>query len=192
MIIGEAAGIAASMAIAAEAAVQDIDIKSLQDKLHAHGGILRREDAKPPYFDVRDLPGIVLDEDAAETQGEWGTSRGVPPYVGYEYLHEKVANTPDSRVRYTPELPKDGRYEVRMSYTAERFRAQQVRVVIQTAEGQEIQFVNQQKEQGPLSPFISLGTFAFKKGKQGYVEIQGGVDAGGFIVADAVQWLPKE
>lgn len=192
MIIGEAAGIAASMAIAGKAAVQDIDIKSLQDKLHAHGGVLRREDSKPPYFNVRDLPGIVLDEDAAETQGEWSTSRGVPPYVGFEYLHEKVANTPDSRVRYTPELPKDGLYEVRMSYTAERFRAQKVKVVIQTAEGQEIQFVNQREKQGPLSPFISLGTFAFKKGKAGYVEIQGGPDAGGFIVADAVQWLPKE
>jgi len=192
MIIGEAAGIAASLAMAGEVAVQDIDIKVLQDKLHAQGAILRREDAKAPYIDVRDLPGIVLDDEDATTQGEWSTSRGVPPYVGFQYLHEKAANRAESSVRYTPELPKDGFYEVRLSYSADANRANKVKVVIQTAAGQEIQFLNQREKPGEHSPFVSLGAFAFKKGKQGYVELQSGPDAGGFVVSDAVQWIPKD
>ena len=190
MIIGEAAGIAASLAIAGDVAVQEIDIKVLQDKLHAQGAILRREDAKAPYVDVRDLPGIVLDEEDATTQGEWNISRGVPPYVGFAYLHEAVVNRADSSARFTPDLPKDGDYEVRLSYSADANRANKVKVVIQTAAGQEIQMLNQREKQGELAPFVSLGTFPFKKGKEGYVEVQGGPDAGGFVVIDAVQWLP--
>lgn len=192
MIIGEAAGIAAALAIEDGRAVQEINVTTLQSKLHAHGAVLRREDARAPYVEARDLPGIVVDEDQALTQGAWGLSRGVPPYVGFAYLHEKEANSVGSSVRYTPDLPKDGWYEVRMSYSADKYRASKVKVVIQTAAGQEIQFIDEQKKPGELSPFISLGTFAFKKGTEGYVELQGGPDAGGFVVGDAVQWLPKD
>lgn len=191
MIIGEAAGIAASLAIAGDTAVQDIDVKTLQDKLHAHGAVLRREDTRAPYADVRDLPGIVVDDEDAVTSGEWHRSHGVAPYVGYAYLHERNAGSADTKVRYTPELPNDGWYEVRMSYSPDANRASKVKVIIQTAAGQEIQFVDQRKPHGPLSPFVSLGTYAFKSGKESFVELQGGADAGGYIVADAVQWIPK-
>lgn len=192
MIIGEAAGIAASLAIESGTSVQDIAVPALQEKLRAHGALLRTSELKPPYADPRDLPGIVLDDEDATVEGAWSSSRGVGPYVGYAYLHEKAPNNPASRVRYTPDLPDDGWYEVRLSYSADANRAPKVKVVVQTAAGQEIQFIDQTKKQGDLSPFISLGTFAFKKGKEGYVEIQGSADAGGYIVADAAQWIPAK
>ncbi|MBX3179739.1 MAG: FAD-dependent oxidoreductase [Candidatus Hydrogenedentes bacterium] len=192
MIIGEAAGIAASLAIEAGVPVQDIDVKALQDKLRANGAVLRREDTRAPYTDVRDLAGIVVDDDDAVTEGEWFFSRNAPYYVGYEYLHEMAANSADTKARYTPDLPKDGWYEVRVSYSVHENRATRAKVLIQTAAGQEIQYVNQREQHGEHAPFLSLGTYPFKKGTSGYVEIQGGPDAGGFVIADAVQWIPKD
>ena len=35
--------------------------------------------------------------------GEWNISRGVPPYVGFAYLHEAVVNRADSSARFTPD-----------------------------------------------------------------------------------------
>jgi hypothetical protein len=192
MIIGEAIGIAASLAIEGNLPVQDIDVVTLQEKLRSHGALLRTEDLKPPFADPRALAGIVLDEDSAVTEGQWSPSRGVGPYVGYEYLHEKLAGSPDTRVRYTPDLPRAGRYEVRLSYSADGNRASKVRVILQTASGQEVQVIDQRKKPGALAPFVSLGVFTFEGGTTGYVELQGGPDAGGFVIADAVQWIPVE
>lgn len=192
MIIGEAAGIAASLAIQGATPVQDIPVSTLQEKLRSHGALLHTSELVPPYADPRTLPGIVLDDEDATVEGAWSGSRGVGPYVGFEYLHEKAPNNPASRVRYTPNLPADGWYEVRFSYSTDGNRASKVKVVLQTAAGQEIQYIDETKPQGALAPFISLGTFAFKKGSVGYLEIQGSADAGGYIVADAAQWLPQK
>jgi hypothetical protein len=189
MIIGEAAGIAASLAIQAKTPVQKIDIKALQAKLYEHDGILHREDTKPPYARAQDLPGVALDTDEAALNGDWHSSRNSAPYVGYEYLHESNQNNPENRVRYTPNLPQAGWYEIRLSYSAHPNRAKKAKIVIGTAAGTETVFIDQRKKQGALSPFVSLGTFALKQGKDSFVEIRGSVDAGGFLVADAVQWL---
>ena len=188
MIIGEAIGIAATLAIDGETSVQEIDVKALQAKLYEHEGILHREDTKPPFAWARDLPGIALDTDDATITGDWHSSRN----VGYEYLHMSEENASGSQIRYTPDLPIAGLYEVRLSYSAHPNRAKQAQVVLKTATGIETLRVDQSKKQGALSPFVSLGTFSFGAGKDNYLEIQGTEDAGGFIVADAVQWMPVE
>ena len=192
MIIGEAIGTAAAMAIAGETSVQAIDVKVLQRKLYERGAILHREDTKPPFAWARDLPGVALDNDNVTVVGDWHSSRNVGPYVGYEYLHVSDEDAKDCRVRYTPTLPKAGWYEVRLSYSSHPNRAKRARIVIQTATGVETVFVDQSKKQGELSPFVSLGTFSFEKGDASFLEIQATEDAGGYVVADAVQWLPVE
>jgi FAD dependent oxidoreductase len=40
MIIGQAAGVAAAMAVHGRSGVQDVAISELQERLRAHGGIL--------------------------------------------------------------------------------------------------------------------------------------------------------
>jgi len=47
MIIGEAAGVAAALAIHNHVAVQKIDIAALQKELEKHGAILHMEQVKP-------------------------------------------------------------------------------------------------------------------------------------------------
>lgn len=192
MIIGEAAGIAAALAILGDTAVQDIDVPALQKKLYEHGAVLHMADAPVLYAHAKDLPGITLDNNDAKVAGTWHTSFTVGRYVGFDYLHESNQADPGNRVRYTPELPADGWYEVRLSYTPHNNRARNARVVVQTAAGKEIITLNQREEPGEHAPFVSLGTYAFKKGSEGYVEIQGHAEADGFVIADAVQWLPKD
>lgn len=47
MIIGQAAGVAAALAVRAHSAVQDVSIPELQKKLHEHGAVLHlREEFK--------------------------------------------------------------------------------------------------------------------------------------------------
>jgi FAD dependent oxidoreductase len=48
MIIGQAAGVAAALAVASHAPVQDISIPALQQRLHKHGAILHLGDAIDP------------------------------------------------------------------------------------------------------------------------------------------------
>lgn len=40
MIIGQAAGVAAALAVRANSAVQDVSIPALQEELHEHGAVL--------------------------------------------------------------------------------------------------------------------------------------------------------
>ena len=40
MIIGQAAGVAASLAVRGPSAVQDVSVPELQQELHAHGAVL--------------------------------------------------------------------------------------------------------------------------------------------------------
>jgi hypothetical protein len=66
-----------------------------------------------------------------------------------------------------------------------------VPVLIVSADGKTTVKVNQQKAPTIDKLFISLGTFRFEKGKAGYVEI-GNKDADGYVIIDAVQWLPAK
>ena len=90
-----------------------------------------------------------------------------------------------------PTLPKAGKYEVRFAYSANSNRASNVPVTIHTATGPVTVTVNERKDVGKQAPFLSLGTYAFEAGHAGAVEVStGGAD--GYVVVDAVQWIPAE
>lgn len=191
MIIGQAIGTAASLAIEAGVAVQDIDIPALREKLRAGGAILHQEDAMADFARPSDYPGVVIDTDTAKVEGIWSMSSGVTPYLGFGYLHDGEAGNPANRVVYTATLPAAGTYEVRVSYTANPNRATNALVRIHTAGGLEEKRVNQREKAGEHAPFVSLGEFRFE-GESAVVEIVSTPDAGGYVIADAVQWLPVE
>jgi len=105
------------------------------------------------------------------------------------YRHDGNENRGRQWARYRPNLPKDGKYEVRMSYPAHPNRASNVPVTIVHADGKTTLKVNQKKPAPLDRAFLSLGTFRFAKGDAGYVEISN-QDADGYVIIDAVQWLP--
>jgi hypothetical protein len=192
MVLGQSAATAAAIAIDKKKPVQAVDYKQLRDRLLQDKQILawtatRREGA----IDAKTLAGIVLDDSVAERRGFDHTSSATLPFVNEGYRHDGNQNRGRQWARYRPNLPKDGNYEVRISYSAHPNRATNVMVTIVHADGKTTRKVNQKKPAPLERAFLSLGTFRFAKRDAGYVEISNH-DADGYVIIDAVQWLPAD
>jgi hypothetical protein len=192
MVLGQSAATAAVHAIEDGVAVQKVVYKKLRQRLIKDKQVLDWTGPKRPAgIDPRKLPGIVLDDTDARRQGFDHESSTVPPFVGTGYRHDGGQDRGRQSARYTPDLPKAGKYEVRVSYSPNRNRATNVPVTIVHAGGRTTIKVDQRKAPTLAGAFVSLGTYSFEKGKAGYVEISNqGVD--GYVIIDAVQWLPAK
>ncbi len=142
--------------------------------------------------DPTSLPGIVVDDTAAELVGTWQYSTHTPPYVGLGYLHDQKAGKGAKSVTFTPDLPHDGFYEVRLAHCYNVHRATTTPVVIHHADGETRLRINQQEAPPHGKLFRSLGKFRFSKGRSGWVRVETeGTEPNKVVIADAVQWLPQ-
>jgi hypothetical protein len=190
MVLGQSSATAAAQAIDTGVSVQQVDYTKLRERLLRDQQVLDYAGPKrEPAIDPRKLPGIVLDDPAAERKGFDHVSRVSTPFVGDGYRHDGGEDRGKQWARYTPDLPAAGKYEVRLSYTPNGNRATNVPVTIVHADGKTTVKVNQRTAPPVDRAFISLGKFRFAQGKAGYVEI-GNKDVDGYVVIDAVQWLP--
>ena len=147
-----------------------------------------------PPVQAKDLPGIVVDNTDAKATGKWAKSSGVPNHVGSEYLY---SNTSGSKVIYPVKFSKGGKYEVRISGAQHPNRAPKALVTVLHNGGSKSFRIDQRKAPGTFNKdrsddyFQSLGVFEFPSGQWDAIEIstKGG---GGFVVADAVQFLPVD
>ncbi len=193
MILGQASGVAAALAIDDKTTVHKVSIDKLQEKLKAQKAVLSPEGLVKPgkggtRLDPAKLPGVVVDDTAAMKTGAWVSSASIGPFVGDGYVHDSNQEQGQRRIRFTPKLAKAGRYEVRLFYSPNPNRASNVLVVVHGADEDKMIRVNQ--KQAPSSgPAHVLGIFAFAAGEAGFVEIRND-GADGFVIADAVQWLP--
>jgi hypothetical protein len=151
--------------------------------------------ANVPFIvaDPASLPGIVVDETSAVLVGKWQYSTHTPPYVGLGYLHDQKEGKGAKSATFTPDLPRDGLYEVRLAHCYNVRRATNTPVTIHHADGDTTVRINQQDvpEHGKL--FRTLGKFRFTAGKSGWVRIANdGTDGKLVVIADAVQWLPVD
>jgi hypothetical protein len=134
--------------------------------------------------------GIVLDDDAAEFTGGWKMADKLPSLVGASYRHDDRAKKPDAVAKFTPVIPADGKYEVRLLYIHASNRAQKAQIIIRSADGEKT--VTQNQREACLEDGIprSLGVFAFKKGKSGSIEVSN-AGADGYVVVDGLQLVPE-
>ncbi len=147
-----------------------------------------------PPVQAKDLPGIVVDNTDAKATGKWAKSSGVPNHVGSEYLY---SNTSGSKVIYPVKFSKGGKYAVRISGAQHPNRAPKALVTVLHNGGSKSFRLDQRKSPGAFNKagsdgyFQSLGFYEFPSGQWDAVEIstKGG---GGFVVADAVQFLPVD
>ena len=135
------------------------------------------------------LEGIVLDETDAKLVGDWQYSTHTPPYVGIGYLHDRKKNKGQSSVTYTPEIPADGYYEVRLSHCYNIRRSTNTPVTIRHADGETTIRINQQDVPQYGKLFRSLGRFRFAKVQSGWVRISNDGTDGKYVIADAIQFL---
>ena len=90
---------------------------------------------------------------------------------------------------WTPNIPKSGKYEVRLSHCHNVRRATNTPVTIVHASGETTIRINQQEVPKHGKLFRSLGVFKFKKGKAGSITISNEGTDGKYVIADAIQLL---
>jgi hypothetical protein len=140
---------------------------------------------------VTDLGGVVVDDPQARKVGEWKHSTAVKEYVGDGYVHDENGGKGAKTITFEPELPRPGRYELRLAYTTGPTRATNVPVTVFSADGETTLSINQRQRPPIGGHFVSLGVYGFEKNGQGFVIVSNeGTD--GFVIADAVQWVPVE
>jgi hypothetical protein len=158
---------------------------------HGEGEVDKPELVPFIVADPATLPGIVVDDTAATLVGTWQYSTHTPPYVGLGYLHDQNDGKGKKSVTFTPDLPRDGLYEVRLAHCYNVRRATNAPVAIRHAEGEKLIRINEQTPSEHDKLFTSLGTFPFKAGTNGWVRISNEGTTSKYVIADAVQWLPQ-
>ena len=194
MILGQSAATAAAMAIDNGGAVQEVSYEKLCRRLLEDGQVLKYDGPVHPGGHARgvapdDLEGVVIDDVKAEFTGFWQSSSASMKFVGFGYRHDGKKSDGKAAARFAAKLPKPGRYEVRFGYTPNSNRATNVRVEVQYAGGSRTFTVNQKVAPPEDDLFLPLGIFDFEAGSPAVVTVSND-GADGYVIVDAVQWLP--
>ena len=192
MVLGQSAATAAVHALEQGVAVQGIDAERFRARLLADGQVLDFESPPLPVVLRKprtQLAGIVVDDLQAQRHGFDRGSTAHPTYVDSGYLHDNNTGKGDQWARFTPDLPRAGRYRVLVAYPHNANRATSVPVLIRHADGETRVTLNQRRKPAVDDLLEPVGEFRFEAGQAGRVEItNAGTD--GFVVIDAVQWIP--
>ena len=157
----------------------------------AASGTAGREVTGDQTLAAANIPGIVVDDSQAKKVGQWQMSQHTKPFVGTGYIHDQDAGKGEKTVTFVPELPNDGRYEVRLAYTPGANRAADVPVTVFSADGEKTLHVDMQQHPELDGRFVSLGEYRCEVAGQSFVLVTNeGTD--GHVVVDAVQFLPVD
>ena len=192
MIMGQASGLAAKMAIDKNMAVQDVDTQDLTAKLRTQRAVLdytgpRRRGAQATGISPKKLAGMVQDDEQAKITGQWTHSRNVSPFVSAGYRHDGNTAKGQRTATFTLKVSKAGNYDVRVAYSAAENRATNVPVTIAHAGGRASATLNQKKSPKLDGVFASVGTFSFKD--TATITISN-TNTDGYVLIDAVQLVP--
>ena len=192
MILGHSAATAAAIALDQNLNVQDVPYQTLRAQLIKEGQVLEA----PPEVkfgkngvNPATLKGIVMDDSKAKLTGAWTTSHSAKKYIGSSYSHESNTRDGKATARFETKIPEGGRYEVRYAYTPNGNRSSQVKIKLQHAGGTETRTINQKKLPPLEGLFISLGEYDFTPDQPAVVEVSN-AGADGYVIIDAVQWIP--
>jgi hypothetical protein len=186
MILGQSAATAACLAIDANLPLQELPYSQLRDRLVRDGQVL--ELADPRAVSTHDLPGVVVDDEHAILAGTWTRSTSANPFVGIGYRHDGDESQGLKSARFETQLPA-GRYDVRLYFTALPNRSSNTPLRITYHGGEFETTINQRSEPGLEGRCVSVGSFICEGTSSVEVTTTG---ADGFVIIDAVQWLPVE
>lgn len=180
MVLGQSSAIAASMAIDSKKAVQEIDVKALQNKIKSDP----LADGSTPEIFVDNADPV-----AVKMEGNW--KKEVRIGYGPDFLVAENAGESTS-VRFNPGIKKEGNYSVYI-YVLPKYPglATNTKVVMSDGKKEQVILINRDQLQvsGQTSgEWKKIGTF--KLAKDANVRIQGTGEAGK-LVADAVLFKPE-
>ncbi len=153
-------------------------------------GLSKASDKPGRSIDPSTLPGIVIDNLQAKVVGEWKHSTSVGSYIGQDYLTDHNTDKGEKTVTFTPTIPQSARYDVRLAYSYFPDRADNVRVTVFHADGEENVYVDETQVPPIDGRFVSLGKFRFEKDGAGYVLISN-EGTTKFVTVDALQLVPE-
>ncbi len=140
---------------------------------------------------VADVPGIVVDDATAKKVGAWKDSTVSGTYIGPGYTHDDNAGKGEKSITFDPDIPANGKYEVRLAYSSGGSRATNVPVTVFSADGEKTVPVDMTKAPPVDGRYVSLGEFTFEKTGQSFV-IVSNEGTKGHVTADAVVFLSTE
>jgi hypothetical protein len=194
MILGQSSATAAVMAIESGLAVQELPYALLRERLLADGQVLDLPPNAAPreILTSASLPGVVVDDEAARFEGDWTNSTSGPVFIEVGYRHDGFGSivVPEvKRATFEADLPSSGVYEVRVSYPPNPNRSRRVPVTIYSSDGEKTVNLDQRKNDGDKAGFVSLGLHRFNATTAKVTLSTEGAD--GYVVVDAVQFLPQ-
>ena len=131
------------------------------------------------------LPGLVVDDTEAKLKGRWTAGAGIPHLgAGYHY-----APKGDNEAEYAFDIPKTGRYEVRIYWAGHENRASNATATLNPT-GDKAVTVTLDQKKTPEGGFHAVGTYEFTEGRR--TVTLGAKNANGNIHADAIQLVPAK
>jgi hypothetical protein len=135
---------------------------------------------------VKELPGIVVDDDQAELTGKWAKGQGLEGFIGGGY---RYSSQPDAVARFRFAAKDAGTYDVRVSWQPHENRNTATDVSLVTPDG--AQDVKLDQTKAPASKgFQSLGKVKLNAGDEAVVVFRTG--GKGNVHIDAVQALKAD
>lgn len=182
MVLAQSAATAAVMAIDSKTDIQRIDVAKLQQRLKAD-----------PLADGKIFDILVDNDDAQQVQvkGSWtAEKRGG---YGPTFLVSQ-AGTGEASVRFTPEIPKKGRYTAYIYFPKTQGGSSSTMVTVHDGKQSKEVVIRESdvRVEGQTSgEWVSLGTYELPQGKKGFAEVST-KNADGKVIADAVIWVPAQ
>lgn len=199
MIIGQAAGIAAALGAKRNLSVQQLPYGLLRERLLAQGQVLEIPDlpespTAAAFIPIESLPGIVLDDSQAELAGTWTRSTTFKPSIGSGYVFSGAKDTRGdgkSVGTFRFKVPKAGKYDLKMAYSAHETRASNVPVLVTCGSRQQRLTVDQTQPLTAGRFFRPVGTLELEAGVEIVIRVMN-ADTTGFVILDALQLVPSE
>jgi hypothetical protein len=181
MVLAQSSATAAVMAIDAKTGVQEVDVATLQQRLKSN-----------PLADGTIFEILVDNDDLQNVRrtGNWITEN--KGGYGPSFFINRGVGKEIATVRFTPDIPKKGRYHAYLYFPKVDQSSTRTPVTIfdgKSTRGTTILKSDIHVEGQTSGEWVSLGTFDLPDGGKSYVEVST-KDADGAVVADAVIWVP--
>jgi hypothetical protein len=179
-------------------AVQALPYPALRERLLAQNQVLALPvlAQMPPEprgamgIDPKTLPGLVLDDAQAELKGPWSRSANFKPHIGSGYLHDDKRGDGECSAVFRVQVPKSGRYDLRMAYSPHETRAKNVLLMIQNGRRVVEWRIDQTQPLPSGEAFRSVGKVELEEGLETILTLRNaGTD--GFVIVDALQLVAE-
>lgn len=191
MMLGQAAGDAARLAVTGGTAVQDIDVEELQTILRKQKQLLHFKVPSDMYLTADRFDGIIMDDSEIALHDDiWYHSTSQGPFMKYDYRFSTANPQGQKKAVFKPELARKGRYEVQIMYSPSGNRTKSADVTVYDKRGAHARSVDMTAVPEVDGLWHSLGTFTFDQ-KSDCMVVFTDRGEGGIVVVDAVRFIKK-